>query len=348
MVLFKIHNLEKQSEDTIIFPKFSLEISEGQSVSIHSNTNVRSVLLNMMVGKMEILNGEISVNQEKLPGHNTAYHSKIGYFFLDDALYERLTVIDHFKFYKKLYDSDQLIADMLNMVQLTTVQHEKVRNLSYSKKKRIQMARLLFQEPALFVLEEPDQNVDVETKRIFIKLFRELQQHRKSVLVLTGNMESAVTLTDDINRLDEMGLHSIQAEEYPQKIASPRKEEEALNAEQIEPIQFNKIPTKVNDKMVLFDPQEIDFIESHTGQSYVYSMGEPFLCVFTLADLEVRLKPYGFFRCHRSYIVNLQQVREVVTWTRNSFSLMLDDQNESVIPLSKSKMAELKGMLGMK
>ncbi|MDR0435024.1 MAG: LytTR family transcriptional regulator DNA-binding domain-containing protein [Gracilibacteraceae bacterium] len=37
------------------------------------------------------------------------------------------------------------------------------------------------------------------------------------------------------------------------------------------------------------------------------------------------MKPYGFFRCHRSYIVNLQKVREIITWTRNSYGLILDD-----------------------
>jgi ABC-2 type transport system ATP-binding protein len=60
------------------------------------------------------------------------------------------------------------------------------------------------------------------------------------------------------------------------------------------------------------------------------------------------LRSYGFFRCHRSYIVNLQKVREVVTFTRNSYSLVLDDARKSSVPLSKTKMAELKEMMGIK
>ncbi|WP_164669320.1 LytTR family transcriptional regulator DNA-binding domain-containing protein [Virgibacillus doumboii] len=347
MAVLRIENLEKQSEDVIIFPKFSLEIAEGQSAAIHSTTNVRSALLDMMVGKVEILSGKITVNQQKVPQRKMDYHSQIGYSFLDDALYERLTVMEHCKFYKRLYESDQFIEDILDMLQLATYQHEKARNLSYSKKKRIQIAHLIFQDPALFVFEEPDQNVDVETKRILLRVFKTLQQSRKSIFVLTGNMESAITLTNDIYRLDEMGLHSIQAETSPQDKIPPKNDDPLVEAD-IDPIQFNKIPTKVNEKMVLFDPQEIDYVESFSGQSHVYSMGENFPCFFTLTELEERLKPYGFFRCHRSYIVNLQQVREVVTWTRNSYSLMLEDQNKSVIPLSKTKMGELKVMLGIK
>ena len=211
------------------------------------------------------------------------------------------------------------------------------------------MARLIFQNPLVFVFEEPDQNVDIETKRIFLKLVRDLQKGSKGVLILTGNMESAITLADQVYRLDENGLHAIEvkAEEIGQE-AESFYEKQLPDQEQIQPIKFGKIPTKVNEKMVLFDPLEIDYIESLAGQSNIHIGGEPFQGLFTLTELEARLQPYGFFRCHRSYIVNLQKVREVITWTRNSYSLVLEDKAKSEIPLSKTKMAELKDMLGLK
>ena len=81
---------------------------------------------------------------------------------------------------------------------------------------------------------------------------------------------------------------------------------------------------------------------------HLHINGEEFPTTFTMNELEERLQHFGFFRCHRSYIVNLQKVREVITWTRNSYSLILDDEKKSNIPLSKSKMAELKVMLGLK
>ncbi len=71
-----------------------------------------------------------------------------------------------------------------------------------------------------------------------------------------------------------------------------------------------------------------------------------FVCALTLSEsLEARLTGFRFFRCHRSYLVNLQRVREVITWTRNSFSLILDDERKSSIPLSKGRMDELKGVI---
>jgi ABC-2 type transport system ATP-binding protein len=67
---------------------------------------------------------------------------------------------------------------------------------------------------------------------------------------------------------------------------------------------------------------------------------------FTLNELEERLLRSGFFRAHRSYLVNLQHVKEVIPYTRNSFSLRLDDEAGTEIPLSKSAAGELRELLG--
>ncbi|HFE67513.1 MAG TPA: LytTR family transcriptional regulator, partial [Chloroflexi bacterium] len=56
----------------------------------------------------------------------------------------------------------------------------------------------------------------------------------------------------------------------------------------------------------------------------------------------------GFFRAHRSYLVNLQQIKEVIAYTRNSYTLILDNGgsgDRSEIPLSKGAARELRELL---
>ena len=185
----------------------------------------------------------------------------------------------------------------------------------------------------------------MESKRIFLTVLQKLKQDGRSAFILTGNMESAVTAADEIFRLDENGLHAVHTEAVEDPDGDI--ENSSISTESILPVRFEKIPTKVNEKIVLFDPPEIDYIESNEGQSFLHIKGESFPSVSTLNELEARLLPFGFFRCHRSYIVNLQKVREVITWTRNSYSLVLDDAEKSTIPLSKTKMVELKELLGL-
>ncbi len=61
--------------------------------------------------------------------------------------------------------------------------------------------------------------------------------------------------------------------------------------------------------------------------------------------LERALVPYGFFRSHRAYLVNLRRVRRIVTWSRHVHNLMLDDPRETLVPLAKGRKAALTDVL---
>ncbi|WP_339252197.1 LytTR family transcriptional regulator DNA-binding domain-containing protein [Sporosarcina sp. FSL W8-0480] len=337
-------NAEKRINDSVIFPSFDLTVEPKKVVAVYSSVNVREQLIDLLLGRSQLSDGEIRIN-------NGESKQQIGFLFLHDGLYDRLTIEEMVQFTKRLYLSTKSIEDVLKNVQLTAKRRTKIKQLSYSEKKRVQLACLLMQDHLIYILEEPDQNLDLETKRILFTNLNELKIHKKTVFVLTGNLESAVATSDEVYRLDENGLHRVQIQDEPSNSDEPTEEVisdvEEHTAPIIQPVRFEKIPTKVNDKIVLFDPTEIDYIESSEGQSFLHIKGESFPSVFTLNDLEQRLHPFGFFRCHRSYIVNLQRVKEVITWTRNSYSLVLDDAKKSTIPLSKTKMAELKEMLGL-
>ena len=112
-------------------------------------------------------------------------------------------------------------------------------------------------------------------------------------------------------------------------------------------ISFDKIPARIEDKIVLIDPLELNYIESQDGASQLHMHSGSLPCTMTLTELERKLKAFGFFRCHRSYLVNLQRVREVIIWSRNSYSLVLDDENKSKVPLSKNKYEEMKAIMGI-
>ncbi|MDQ0214525.1 ABC-2 type transport system ATP-binding protein [Oikeobacillus pervagus] len=352
MSILEIKDLEKHDEHMMVFPAFSLEVSEYEVVAIHTSMNARTMLLKQFMGEIPISNGEILVNKKNIKLAKREFFSEVGFFCLDDKLYERLSVKDNLSFFQRLYGSELSIEEVLRIVQLETKRNIRMSKLSSSEIRRALFGRLLIQNPALFIFEEPDQNIDLETKRVFLKMVWELKQKGKAVLVLTSNMESALSFTNQVYRLDDTGFHAldIKTEDDAPNEEMPRSQVSENEAEEItiQPVQFEKIPIKVNDKIVLFDPPEIDYIESSEGQSNIYIKGEMYKSVFTMTKLENRLQPYGFFRCHRSYIVNLQKVREVVTWTRNSFTLVLGDAKKTSIPLSKTKMAELKAMLGLK
>ncbi len=356
MSILSIENLEKHEKDLIIFTAFNLHMTSGEVAAIHSNTNVRDTLVDIFEGKVSSSSGLAVINGNTYDHDRKRYFRDIGICSLKEGMYERLRVQDHLMFHKKLFSSSISIDAAAKIVQLTTKMGERVGKLTMSEKKRLQFARLLFQNPEFFLFEEPHQNVDLETHRIFNNLVQLLSSQGKAVLILTGNIENALSVTDQVYRLGETGLRKFdvkpveeEAEISPEQNRNTNEMsqnhiEEAL----VQPVRFEKIPAKVNEKIILFNPTEIDYIESDEGVSNLFINSGKYPSVFTMNELEERLLPYGFFRCHRSYLVNLQKVREVITWTRNSYSLVLDNRDKSNIPLSKGKMAELKEMIGLK
>ncbi|OGX78717.1 response regulator receiver protein [Exiguobacterium sp. SH31] len=323
-------NVSVRQQDTLILENISFTINSGEIAAIHCGVTSREILFALLTDTHANYSGTIDTE-----------HRTLSLFSIRDGLYDRLTVEEYLRFTHTLYESTESLDVVLQTVQLNPYRNKRLNRLSLSLVRRVQYAALLLHNRDIYVLEEPDQNVDQETRHLFATVLMKLKQQQKTILLLTSNMESALFVTSTVYRIDHRHLRLLDVEP-----------DEPDTNEDVTPdvmhVRFEKIPTKVNEKIVLLDPPEIDYIESQDGQSVLHSQSEQFPSVFTMNELETRLTAYGFFRCHRSYIVNLQRVREVITYTKNSFSLVLDDPEKTTIPLSKTKMAELKMMIGLK
>ena len=93
------------------------------------------------------------------------------------------------------------------------------------------------------------------------------------------------------------------------------------------------------------NPGDILYAEAAQGRTVLITKDSQLSSQFTLNELEERLKRSGFFRAHRSYLVNLQHVQDVIPYSRNSFSLRLSDPDNTKIPLSKNAEVELRDLL---
>jgi two-component system LytT family response regulator/two-component system response regulator LytT len=65
----------------------------------------------------------------------------------------------------------------------------------------------------------------------------------------------------------------------------------------------------------------------------------------TLEDLHEDLDPDVFWRVHRSYLVNINKIKEVVPWFNRTLQLKMGDKKETEIPVSRSHSRRLKEYL---
>ncbi|MDX2179543.1 MAG: LytTR family DNA-binding domain-containing protein [Bryobacteraceae bacterium] len=65
----------------------------------------------------------------------------------------------------------------------------------------------------------------------------------------------------------------------------------------------------------------------------------------TIEEMQSDLDPDLFWRVHRSYLVNVNRIREVVPWFKSSFQVKMDDRKQSLIPVSRVQTKKLRMLL---
>lgn len=309
---FQIDAYQKAGE--LLLPAFELPLEKGKIIGLYIDPAKSSYLLKVY-----------------------STFQKIDLYRKEDALYDRLTVKQLIHFYLKIYQSTKTLREIINLFNLQAHMHTKIKTLDVNVKRKLHIVKIYISPYPCAVLEEPFQNIESKMRTFLIRMLQHCSH--KMIVILSNNLENLVDCSQVIYRIDQHGLNPLDITQDELPLTEP--------SQQRKEIQIEKIPTRKDGKIVLFNPPEIDYIESLAGEILVYVSGIAYPCPLTLKELENRLAPLGFFRSHRSYIVNLQKVREIVTWTRNSYSLTIDSTEEAVVPLSKNNYPILKKMIGI-
>ncbi|MPZ87589.1 MAG: response regulator [Nitriliruptorales bacterium] len=109
---------------------------------------------------------------------------------------------------------------------------------------------------------------------------------------------------------------------------------------------LRRVPAQRGDRTVLIDEAEVVYASAARGYSYLKLADDRVLVNFSLAELERRLTR-RFFRAHRSHLVNLDHVRELVPDHRGALVLVMDDREASRIEVSRRQARELRRFLGL-
>ncbi|WP_420813889.1 LytR/AlgR family response regulator transcription factor [Phytoactinopolyspora endophytica] len=112
------------------------------------------------------------------------------------------------------------------------------------------------------------------------------------------------------------------------------------------PEPLGRIPVQQGDRTVLIDDSAVIYATAARGYSYLQLAAERVLVSFSLNDLEHRLAGH-FFRAHRSHLVNLDHVRELIPDFKGALVLVMDDHRHTRVEVSRRKARELRSLLGM-
>lgn len=109
-----------------------------------------------------------------------------------------------------------------------------------------------------------------------------------------------------------------------------------------------KVVVRAQSRLLLVDQKEICFASIESGTiSVVTSAVEGHSNCRTLEELMDQLDPDMFWRAHRSFVVNIQHIREVVPWFKSSYQLRMDDPKKTEIPVSRAQTKRLRELFNL-
>ncbi len=262
---------------------------------------------------------------------------RAAYFLEDDGGFDRDTARSYLRFFARLAAKPASAAQgALARFGLESYARTMVAKLDAQQRALLGFARMSLFDPELCFCERPLLELDPEARALVLDWIGERAEAGTLFVTAGQPLREALLMPGRAFWEEEGRLRAAQIED-PDDDTPPSPDDE---------VRVCKIAAKAGDATLLLDPRQIDFIESSNRVNYASVRGELYPTSLTMDDLEGQLERFGFFRCHRSYIVNVQKVARVERYTRNTFNLVLSDAVGTSLPLSKGRAEEMRGRFG--
>jgi ABC-type sugar transport system ATPase subunit len=206
MGFLEVRNISKQVGADFHLAPLSFELNAGEQWAIAGATGSgKSTLLKILAGLEQPDDGTVLFNGERvlgpleklLPGH-----PKIAYLSQHFELRHHYRVEELLEYANKLPYREALW--IWDVCRITHLMHRKEHELSGGEKQRVATARLLIQQPALLLLDEPFSNLDRNHKTIMQSVIRDIGAELGiSCLLVTHDPLDSLSWADNILVLQE-------------------------------------------------------------------------------------------------------------------------------------------------
>jgi len=206
--------------------RVSLNVNDGEFVSIVGPSGCgKSTMLNVIAGLLAPAEGGTRVAgiEGSAPG------SRIGYMFQKDTLLPWATALENVCLPMEVKGARdwQKARALMQLVDLTGFEAHYPRQLSGGMRKRVQLARLLAQDPDVLLMDEPFGALDAQTRLIIQEEFLKIwEKQRKTVLFVTHDLQEAIALSDKVVLISARPGR-VKAT-YPVDLPRPRQMENVL------------------------------------------------------------------------------------------------------------------------
>ncbi|MEG0849925.1 MAG: ATP-binding cassette domain-containing protein [Flavobacterium sp.] len=188
----------------------SLTFEKGQFIAVYGNSGAgKTTILRILAGLTEAEKVQIKVGDEvwddsvkKL--HLPVQKRSIGFVFQDFALFPNLTVKENLEFALSKNDSNEIVTELIELMELQSLQNSKPQNLSGGQKQRVALARAIVRKPEILLLDEPLSALDDEMRfKLQDYILKIHQKYQLTTLMISHSAAEIFKLSDKVVVIDK-------------------------------------------------------------------------------------------------------------------------------------------------
>jgi len=215
MIEFKISK-KLQSASGAMTLNLDFQVKENDFVTLYgASGSGKTTTLQILSGLMNPDKGVIKVKDNLWLDTNSKINlppqkRKIGYVFQDYALFPNMTVRENLAFALEKGQDKTIIDELLQTMELVSLQHQKPNHLSGGQQQRVALARALVRQPEILLLDEPLSAIDTEMRLKLQDYLLEVHRKYKLTTILVSHDISEIYKLSDQVIVIENGTNTKQ------------------------------------------------------------------------------------------------------------------------------------------
>ena len=207
--MISVKNVRKVFGEKIAVDDLSLEIKKGELFTfLGPNAAGKTTTIKMLTGLLRPTSGDIEICGLNLRDNLDTVKQRISYIPDFPYLYEKLTPVELFAFFRDIYEMDirtaeEKMREMLALFDLAEYQDILIENLSHGIKQRVVISVSLFHDPDVIVIDEPMVGLDPKTAKLVKTVLKDRSQNGTSIFLSTHQLHVAQELADKIGIIHE-------------------------------------------------------------------------------------------------------------------------------------------------
>lgn len=196
--IIEIKNLNKSFGTLKAVHDLSITVQEGQLYAfLGINGAGKSTTISMMCGQLKKDSGEIILDHKNMETQRNEIKAIIGVVFQNSVLDSKLSVLDNLKNRAALYGIygtafQTRLKEISELLDLGDLLKRSVGKLSGGQRRRVDIARAIFHQPKILILDEPTTGLDPQTRKMVWNVITKLRRIQNMTVFLTTHyMEEA-------------------------------------------------------------------------------------------------------------------------------------------------------------